>query len=157
MRVYIALKWPVLHFLFSSTFTQMALNGTCVGLHWIQYCSRMYLMNMCVVRVGNGIVVFTQRSGFLVFVAFVDAVWADCKLLLMETCVNCGARRWLQPECSLRKSYKIPATSCSLPWIIGSNWMVEASREQKDECDIEETWLVIPLSSFYPRWASLIS
>ena len=115
MRVYIALKWPFLHFLFSSTFTQMALNGTCVGLHWIQYCSRMYLMNMCVVRVGNDIVVFTQRSGFLVFVAFVDAVWADCKLLLMETCVNCGARRWLQPECSLRKSYKIPATSCSLP------------------------------------------
>ena len=115
MRVYIALKWPVLYFLFSSTFTQMALNGTCVGLHWIQYCSRMYLMNMCVVRVGNGIVVFTQRSGFLVFVAFVDAVWAVCKLLLMETCVNCGARRWLQPECSLRKSYKIPATSCSLP------------------------------------------
>ena len=39
MRVYIALKWPVLHFLFSSTFTQMALNGTCVGLHWIQEVS----------------------------------------------------------------------------------------------------------------------
>ena len=28
MRVYIALKWPVLHFLFSSTFTQMALSET---------------------------------------------------------------------------------------------------------------------------------
>ena len=26
MRVYIVLKWPFLHFLFSSTFTQMALN-----------------------------------------------------------------------------------------------------------------------------------
>ena len=90
-------------------------DGSKWDLRWIQYCSRMYLMNMCVVRVGNDIVVFTQRSGFLAFVAFVDAVWADCKLLLMETCVNCGARRWLQPECSLRKSYKIPATSCSLP------------------------------------------
>ena len=29
--VYIALKWPVLLFLFSSTFTQMDQNGTCVG------------------------------------------------------------------------------------------------------------------------------
>ena len=31
--MYIALKWPVLLFLFSSTFTQMAQNGTCAELH----------------------------------------------------------------------------------------------------------------------------